>query len=75
MSVLVVKEVSLKGDKVVGRRLPDPDVAENLIWGSEECWSRWDFGGRELFLTCVGAEVKVGGVGAGDAVALPLLCG
>ena len=25
--------------------------------------------------TCVGAEVKVGGVGAGDAVALPLLVG
>ena len=25
--------------------------------------------------TCVGAEVKVGGVGAGDAVALPLVVG
>jgi len=52
--VLVVKEVPLKGDEVIGGRLPDPDVAEHLI--------------------CVGAEVKVGGVGAGDAVALPLLC-
>jgi len=50
-----VKEVPLKGDKVVGGWLPDPNVAEHLV--------------------CVGAEVKVGGVGAGDAVALPLLGG
>lgn len=52
---ILVKEVPLKGDEVVGGRLPDPNVAEHLI--------------------CVGAEVKVGGVGAGDAVALPLLVG
>ena len=29
--------------------------------------------GGSFVQTCVGAEVKVGGVGAGDAVALPLL--
>ena len=33
------KKFPLEGDEVVGGRLPDPDVAEHLIWGSEELWS------------------------------------
>ena len=37
--MVLVKEVPLEGDEVVGGRLPDPDVAEHLIWGSEELWS------------------------------------
>ena len=69
-----MKEVPLKGDKVVGGWLPDPNVAEHLVWGSEELWSMWDWW-EGAVKTCVGAEVKVGGVGAGDAVALPLLGG